>query len=190
MGIPCRWLGTRRLPPVRDGDVVSSYRRNEGVRSQRAPDQAEKWPQPVLADIRSHKARTRPSWRHDLDTVEPSTMCNLVDTGLRRYTFPVQCRGSLQLYVQGGGGVGRSHFIEASLERALAIASAIDPNCPPACAPLWGRAARPDVAVHFEATASQPTLGALLDLRRTSLLPMRSTTTPRTENVQSLPSFR
>ena len=121
-----------------------------------------------------------PRPEHLLNTVEPSTMRDLVDLGLMRYRFAVQRRGSLQLYLRGER-VSRSHFIEPSLERALAIASAIDPNCPPARAPLRGKPAGPDVAVQFEATASQPTLGTLFEHRRTSLLPMRSTTTPRTE---------
>ena len=121
-----------------------------------------------------------PRTEHLLTTVEPSTMRDLVDMGLMRYRFAVEHRGSLQLYLQGER-VSWSHFIEPSLERALAIACAIDPNCRPARAPLRGKPARPDVALQFEATASQPTLGALLEGRWTSLLPMRSTTTPRTE---------
>ena len=60
-GIPSRRPGAARPPPVRDGDVVSSYRQNKGVRSQRAPDQVERWLHPVTADIQSHGAQTTPS---------------------------------------------------------------------------------------------------------------------------------
>ena len=123
---------------------------------------------------------TSPRTEHLLNAVEPTTMRDLVDMGLMRHRFAVQRRGSLQLYLQGAC-VSRSHFIEPSLERALAIAFAIDPNCPPAREHLRGKPAGPDVAVQFEATASQPTLGALLEHRRTWLLPMRSATPPRTE---------
>ena len=121
-----------------------------------------------------------PRTEHLLNIVEPSTMRDLLDNGFMRYRFAVQRRASLQLYLPGER-VNRSHFIEPSLERALAIASATDPSCPSARAPLRGKPAGPDVALQFEATASQTTLGPLLEHRRTSLLPMRSTTTPRTE---------
>ena len=69
-----------------------------------------------------------------LNTVEPSTMRNLVDMGLMCYRFAVQRRGSLRLYLRGEH-VNRSHFIEPSLETALAIGCAIDPNT--TCEFLW-----------------------------------------------------
>ena len=121
-----------------------------------------------------------PRTEHLLKTVEPSTMRDLVGMGLMCHRFAVHRWGSLQLYLRGEC-VSRSPFIEPSLERALAIASTIDPNCPLARAPLKGKPPPPDVTVQFEATASQPTLGALLEHRHTSLLPMRPTTNPRVE---------
>ena len=77
---------------------------------------------PGPADPSRHCAQDpiSPRSEHLLYTVEPSTMRDLVDMGLMRYIFAVQRRGSLQLYPQGEC-VSRSHFIELSLERALAI---------------------------------------------------------------------
>ena len=64
----------------------------------------------------------------------PGTMCGArlmaVLTIFMRNIFAVEHRGSLQLYLQRER-VGRSNFLEPSLERALAITFAIDPKCPP-----------------------------------------------------------
>ena len=69
-------------------------------------------------------------------------MRHLVHMGSCATDFAVLRRGSLQLYLRGER-VTQSHFMEPSLERALAITSAIDPSCPVARAPLRGKPAGP-----------------------------------------------
>ena len=176
-GVPSHGFIPRFQPPMHSTHLVPTHREQP---STTYPTPCGLTPRRPTPPRHSAQDPISPRTDHLLNIVQPSTMRHLVDIGVMRYRFALEPRGSLQLYL-GGEGVSRSHFIEPSLERALAVATAIDPNCPPTRPPVKGEPSIRDAAVHFEATRTQPTLGTLLEPRRSFLLPMRLATTPHTE---------
>ena len=75
-----------------------------------------------------------------------------------RYRLAVERKGSLQPYLRG----------------ALAIATAIVPNCPLARPPLKGKPARRDIALHFEATPSRVCRSGGMTTEHSSCAPGRN----------------